>query len=232
MRAAPQLAALVVPDGGAGVLATLETKSEERDAGHGCTNTRTYPNVMGLVPAARNKLVNDYIHGLLGKVDEVGCTGTEDMLPWFSEIGIEVEAQAPGYMALTIGTSTYSGGAHPMPGSWCELLDTSSGQDVSLLDVLGPGAVSKVVDQITRGLRDQWKDSEFPMFFDPATESAPLSEGELCYLGPHTLEARYPQYAIAPYAYGPMSASVDVDPILPLVPASPASKALFGTRGG
>ncbi len=121
MRSAPPLAALVVPDGGPGVLATIEEKSEERAAGHGCTNTLTWSNVMGLVPAARNKLVNDHIRTLLGQQETVHCDGTEDMLPWFTNIGVTVEAQAPGYMGLSVGVGSYMGGAHPNTSIGCEL---------------------------------------------------------------------------------------------------------------
>ena len=228
MRSAPPLVALVVPDGGPGVLATIEEKTEERPAGHGCTNTLTWSNVMGLVPAARNKLVNDHIHALLGKQDTVQCDGSEQMLPWFTNIGVTVESQAPGYMGLDIGEGSYAGGAHPFSSGLCELLDTHTGEAVSLLDVLGKAALDKVGDQVTGQYRQWMKDV---VGFGDGTESASVSEGDLCYVDAHHLEARYSQGSIGPGSAGPFTASVDVDLWLPLVPKSPARDALFAARG-
>jgi hypothetical protein len=228
MRSAPPLAALVVPDGGPGVLATIEEKDEERPAGHGCTNSLTWSNVMGLVPAARNKLVNDHIRALLAQQETVQCSGTEDMLPWSTNIGVTVASQAPGFMGLTIGEGSYTGGAHPSSSVSCELLDTHTGKAVSLLDVLGPAALEKVVAQVNAQYR-QWMHDV--VGFDDATESAPVSEGELCYVDPHHLEAVYAQGFVGPWFAGPFTASVDVDPWLALVPKSPARDALFATRG-
>jgi hypothetical protein len=230
MRSAPTLEALIVPDGGAGVMATLEMRTEEFDAGHGCTNTRTYPVAMGLVPASRNKLVNDHVHGLFGAVDEVSCTGTEEMGPWYSMLGIDVLGQAPGYMSLSVGFSSYTGGMHPMPGGSCELLDTSTGQTVSLLQVLGP-AVDKIGDEVTAQLREAGKDGTMPFFVDLDRDSVPINEGNLCYLDAHRLQVQYGQGELAPYAYGPQVVAIDVDPIVPLVPPGPAARALFATRG-
>jgi hypothetical protein len=228
MRSAPPLAALVVPDGGPGVLATIEEKSEERPGGHGCTNTLTWSNVLGLVPAARNKLVNDHLRALLAGMDTVHCDGSEDMLPWFTNIGVTVESQAPGYMGISFGEGSYTGGAHPWSSASCELLDTHTGEAVSLLDVIGKAALDKVGDQVTDQYRQWMKDV---VGFGDGTESAPVSEGQLCYVDAHHLEARYSQGSIGPWFAGPFTASVDVDPWLPLVPKSPARDALFATRG-
>ena len=228
MRSAPPLAALVVPDGGPGVLATIEEKSEERPAGHGCTNTLTWSNVLGLVPAARNKLVNDHIRTLLSQQDTVQCDGSEQMLPWFTNIGVTVESQAPGYMGISFGEGSYRGGAHPFSSASCELVDTHTGEAVSLLGVLGPAALDKLGDQVTGQYRQWLKDVAG---FGDGTESAPVSEGELCYVDSHHLEARYAQGSIGPWFAGPFTASVDVDPWLPLVPKSPPRDALFAARG-
>ncbi len=228
MRIASPLVALVVPDGGPGVLATIEEKSEERPAGHGCTNTLTWSNVMGLVPAARNKLVNDHIRTLLGQQDTVQCDGSEQMLPWFTNIGVTVESQAPGYMGISFGQGYYTGGPHPNSSTSCELVDTHTGEAVSLLDIIGKAALDKVGDQVTDQFREWMKDV---VGFGDGTESAPVIEGELCYVDAHHLEARYAQGSIGPWFAGPFTASVDVDPWLPLVPKSPARDALFATRG-
>jgi hypothetical protein len=228
MRRAPPLVALVVPDGGPGVLATIEEKTEERPAGHGCTNTLTWSNVMGLVPAARNKLVNDHIRALLGKQDTVQCDGSEQMLPWSTNIGVTVESQAPGYMGITFGEGSYTGGPHPISSASCELLDTHTGEAVSLLDVIGKAALEKVGDQITDQYRQWMKEV---VGFGDGTESTALDEGDLCYVDAHHLEARYSQGFVGPWFAGPFTASVDVDPWLPLVPQSVARDALFAARG-
>jgi hypothetical protein len=228
MRGAPPLVALVVPDGGPGVLATIEEKTEERAAGHGCTNTLTWSNVMGLVPAARNKLVNDHLHALLAQQDTVHCDGSEDMLPWFTNIGVTVESQAPGYMGISFGEGSYTGGPHPFSSSGCELLDTRTGEAVSLLGVLGPAAVEKLDDQLTVQYRQWMKDV---VGVGDGTGSAPVSEGELCYVDARHLEVRYSQGSVGPWFAGPFTASIDVDPWLPLVPKSAARDALFAGRG-
>jgi len=131
-------------------------------------------------------------------------------------------------MALSIGAGSYTGGPHPFSSGSCELVDTHKGEAVSLLGVLGPAALDKVVDQVTVAYH-QWKTDV--VGFDDATESAPVDEGELCYVDAHHLEARYSQGSIGPWFAGPFTASVDVDPWLPLVPKSPARDALFPTRG-
>lgn len=224
MVAAPPLVPLAADE------AELDEKTVEEDAGAGCTNTTTVARVSGLIPASRNALVNQALQKLLDDRDTVSCDGTEPNLPWFSEADVRVDAQAPGFLAVTSGGSSYSGGAHPIGGGSCTLLDTHTGQAASLLAILGPAVVERIQAQLQVDLTAFYHDNGLDPD-DAGVQAPPLDDGVVCYVNPHELELRFSPYAVAPYAFGAPSFQVDMDPLLPLVPPSKARDALFTSRG-
>jgi hypothetical protein len=205
---------------------TVEAKNEEQnDAGAGCTNTLQSVRVSGLVPAARNGAVNKAIDELSKGWQSVFCDGTEPNLPYSSETEITDQGQVPGFLSLSIFGSANLGGAHPMHGGSCALIDTNTGAAVSLGTILGP-AMGKLIEQVGDKLRDYWKENA--LGGDPPTE---LADEKLCYGGPDLFQVRFSPYEVAPYMFGSVTIDVDVEPLLSLVPKSPAKDALFGETG-
>jgi hypothetical protein len=209
----------------------VEQKESEQPAGHGCTNSRSFPRISGLVPASRNALVNRAIAKLMVGFDTVTCDGTEPNLPWETGITVRVEAQAPGFVALSISNEEYTGGAHPLYGQTCALIDTGTGEVASLLGILGPEAQERLEKDVTSQLHRYYDDNSVDPHYLGADAGAPLQDDILCYVDPHRLEVRYSPYAVAPYMYGPVTFGIDVEPLLPHVPKSAASRALFASRG-
>jgi hypothetical protein len=221
------LVPLESPDGGV-IVAQKET---EQPAGHGCTNARSFPVVSGLVPASRNALVNRAIAKLLVGYQSVTCDGTEPNLPYETGVTVRLEAQAPGFVALSISDEENMGGAHPLYGQTCALVDTSTGGVASLLDILGPDARDLMWKDVTSQLHQYWADNSVDPAYLGADAGAPVQDDIVCYVGPHTIEVRYSPYAVAPYMFGGATFSVDVDPLLPRIPKSAARDALFTSRG-
>jgi hypothetical protein len=135
------------------------------------------------------------------------------------------EGRAPGYLSVSVMESSYAGGAHPIGGGTCYLVDTHTGADVNLVEVLGPGK-EELLKQVGTQLRDFWKDNGMDPYTDVPTD---LENGKLCYGGPDKLEVRFNPYEVAPYVYGPVTLDVDLEPLLAQVPKSAARTSLFSS---
>ena len=82
MRSAPPLAALVVPDGGPGVLATTRRRPRSARPATAATNILTWSNVLGLCRSAQQARRTTTSGALLAQQDTVQCDGSGQMLPW------------------------------------------------------------------------------------------------------------------------------------------------------
>jgi hypothetical protein len=140
---------------------------------------------------------------------------------------VSVEAQAPGYMALSVSSQVNPGGAHPISGETCALLDTRTGEEASLLAVLGPRARSDLTRQVTGDLHDYWKDNNVDPTYLGDAGSIAIEEAFVCYVDREHLEIRFSPTVVAPYMDGTVTFPIDVGPLLPLMPRSPARDALF-----
>ncbi len=205
--------------------AALEADDEQRDAGFGCTNAVSRPKVSGLVPPERNAKVNAALARIVATYagDPVSCDAPQDP-PWSSEVSIVVGAQVPGYLALTVGTSNYAGGAHPLYGGSCILVDTRTGAEVSLGGVVGGAALSEIARQTSGLLRAFLKDNAL----DEGPAESVSVDGHICYVDDKTIEVRFGLYEVAPYAYGAPSFPIDVSPLIAKMPPTGARRALFG----
>lgn len=211
----------------------LETVDKEANGGAGCTNSLHTLRASGLAPPARNAAVNKAIDELTKDwATVVSCDGTEPNLPYSSELTVTEMGRAPGYLSISVYGMSNLGGAHPMHGGSCALIDTRTGQGVSLLEVLGDvrgPAKAELMKQMVTKLRAFWKDNGMDADGDPPTD---VQDEKLCYGGPDSLEIRFSPYEVAPYMFGPVTLDVDLAPLLPLVPSSPAESALFGAPAG
>jgi hypothetical protein len=213
---------------GNGTVAVTE-HDEAHDAGHGCENKVSYPVVSGLTPASRNAKVNAALAKLAGGAVEnaVTCDGSEGELAWWSESSVVVEAQAPGYLAVVVSGSSYSGGAHPIGGGTCVLVDTRTAAAVGLGDVFGPDALAVMATDTEAKVQAFLKDNG--LRDDYAGDVSPSTvDGHLCYVDADHVEVRFNPYEVAPYAFGAPSFAIEVAPLLPKMPRSPARLALFG----
>ncbi len=230
MTAAAPLAPTPPPAPNTG-LATLETVQKEESGGANCTNSARYPRVSGLVPASRNAVLNKALVALLADRDTVACDEDKDP-PWNAGIDVEVVAQVPGFMVITVSEGSYSGGAHPLSSGYCLVLDTRTAAPVSLLEALGPRASDRVVEAARAGLHQYYQDNQFDRdYVDLDGGAFTLDDKNVCYRDAHHLDIRYSPYAVAPYVYGEVSVPVDLDPILPLATRTPGVDALFPPKG-
>jgi len=227
MIASPDLAPAVVASG---LVGTIENVEHETVDAHECRNTNRLPRVSGLVPSTRNRLVNEFIATLFNAAEDVHCDGSEPSGPYWNEVNVSVDAQVPGYMSLDISQSVNLGGAHPMYGAHCVLLDTQTGTPADLTSILGARAFAKLMEVVKDDVRAYWHDNEV----DPSygnIDKLPVDGGVLCYVSRDKVEVRFGPYAIAPYMFGGATFAIDpapLLPLLPLIPPSPAKSALFG----
>jgi hypothetical protein len=187
------------------------------------------PVVSGLVPADRNASVNAALARLSGANDgdAVTCDGSETA-PWWSDASVVIEAQVPGYLALGVSASGYSGGAHPIGGGHCVLLDTHTGREASLMATLGPAVMAAIGKETLTQLHAFRKSNELGEGDEDSTALSSLDDAHVCYVDATRVEVRYSPYEVAPYAFGAPSFSIATAPLVARMPPSAARRALFG----
>ena len=126
---------------------------------------------------------------------------------WTVERNMRVLRNAPPLLSLEISEMTYTGGAHPNSFTRYINIDTRTGQQIRLADLLKPGALEKLRKiaemrfraQMEMPEKESWEQKGF--FFE--NNSFELNDN--FQIGDNGLEFLFNPYEIAPYAFGAMT---------------------------
>jgi hypothetical protein len=151
-------------------------------------------------------------------------------VPWTMDRRVGVAGKLGNLLSLEFMESSYMGGAHPNSYSIYKVIDLSTGQVVTLYDLLDrskkPSLDRIRMEQLEKdkkadGSEEDWKSYFFEDSFLP---NGNFFKNDNFKLGPAGISFYYNSYEIAAYAFGPTEITIPLKTIQPLV--RPESKFL------
>lgn len=173
-----------------------------------------YSDAEGKQPASLDELANMFIGDYLQDPNPVGS--------WEVERTVGVSFSAEHLVTLNYHEYGYTGGAHPFGGQRYFVLDTNSGQQLTLADLLNHGYESELNvtgEHAFRQAREIAPDASLEaegFWFENDTFSVNTNFGVLG----DGLVFVFNSYEVAPYALGPTEFTVHYDDIRSLIAAT------------
>lgn len=196
--------------------AKIIPREARREPAPNCEHEAAYPEFDGLPDRRAQDALNRSLAPKLGGLKASECEGATKEAPYEVSHGYEVLSdRRPGFVSISFGAYQYTGGAHGIAGSGCEVIDLKRGKRLRLSELLAPSARTKLSMLATAKLRAaNGDDLTEAGFFNPAVE---VSEApNLCLLD-GVVELRFGVYEIGPYVMGEPTVELTFEELKPLM---------------
>lgn len=121
-----------------------------------------------------------------------------------SEVGITIERIDAKVLSMVENGYDYTGGAHGMYGAWGYTYDVSSGEELTLADILADkeGFYDAATEYIINALDEEYSDGLWPNYEEIVSDNWTSETGANYFLDGAGIVIIYTPYELGPYAMG------------------------------